>query len=77
MKGKATHSSVLAGDFLGLYSPWGRNEPDTNEHLSVAGLEGRKGIDSGLIHVALDKSCGPLALGISCKRLYGKDLMDE
>ena len=30
-KGKATHSSVLAGEFHGLYSPWGRKELDMTE----------------------------------------------
>ena len=28
-KGKTTHSSVLAGEFHGLYSPWGRKELGT------------------------------------------------
>ena len=27
-KGKATQSSILAGEFQGLYSPWGRKESD-------------------------------------------------
>ena len=30
-KGKATHSSILAGEFHGLYSPWGRKESDMTE----------------------------------------------
>ena len=30
-KGKATHSSILAREFHGLYSPWGRKESDTTE----------------------------------------------
>ena len=30
-KGKATHSSILAGKFHGLYSPWGRKESDMTE----------------------------------------------
>ena len=34
-KGKAIHSSLLAGDFHGPYSPWGRKESDTTEHLSL------------------------------------------
>ena len=33
-KGEATHSSVLPGEFHGLYSPWGRKESDTTERLS-------------------------------------------
>ena len=28
-KGKATHSSILAEEFHGLYSPWGLKESDT------------------------------------------------
>ena len=32
-KGKTTHSSVLAGEFHGLYSPWGRKEKDMTERL--------------------------------------------
>ena len=32
-KGKATHSSILAGEFHGLYSPWGCKEPNTTERL--------------------------------------------
>ena len=34
-KGKAIHSSILAGEFHGPYSPWGRKESDTTEHLSL------------------------------------------
>ena len=30
-KGKATHSSILAGEFHSLYSPWGCQESDTTE----------------------------------------------
>ena len=30
-KGKATHSSILAGEFHGLHSLWGRKESDTTE----------------------------------------------
>ena len=30
-KGKATHSSILAGEFHGLYSSWGHKESDTTE----------------------------------------------
>ena len=33
-KGKATHSSILPGEFHGLYSPWGPEESDTTERLS-------------------------------------------
>ena len=32
-KGKATHSSILV--FHGLYSPWGSNESDMTERLSL------------------------------------------
>ena len=32
-KGKATHSSILAGEFHGLYSTWGHKELDTTEQL--------------------------------------------
>ena len=37
-KGMAAHSSVLAGEFYGQrslagYSPWGRKELDTTEHV--------------------------------------------
>ena len=35
-KGKATHSSILAVKFHGLYSPWGRKESDTTERLSLS-----------------------------------------
>ena len=34
-KGKAAHSSILPGEFHGLYSPWGRKESDTTERLSL------------------------------------------
>ena len=30
-KGTATHSSIVAGEFRGLYSPWGCKESDTTE----------------------------------------------
>ena len=30
-----THSSILAGEFHGLCSPWGRKESDTTEQLSL------------------------------------------
>ena len=33
--GKATHSSILAWKFHGLYSPWGCKELDTTEQLSL------------------------------------------
>ena len=36
-KGKAKHSSILPGEFHGLYSPWGRKKPDTAEQLSLEG----------------------------------------
>ena len=35
-KGKAAHSSILPGEFHGLYSPWGRKESDTTERLSLS-----------------------------------------
>ena len=35
-KGKATHSSTLAGEFHGLYSQWGCKESDTTEQLSLS-----------------------------------------
>ena len=35
-KGKATHSSILAWRFHGLYSPWGHKELDTTEQLSFS-----------------------------------------
>ena len=35
-KGKATHFSSLAGEFHGLYSPWGRKESDITERLSLS-----------------------------------------
>ena len=44
-KGMATHSSLLPGEFHGLYSPWGRRESDTTERhsLSLSGkIEGKK-----------------------------------
>ena len=36
-KGKATHSTPVfwPGEFHGLYSPWGCNESDTTERLSL------------------------------------------
>ena len=37
-KGMATHSSILAGEFHGLRSPWGRKESDTTERHSLEGL---------------------------------------
>ena len=30
-KGKAAHSSILAGEFHGLCNPWGHKESDTTE----------------------------------------------
>ena len=35
-KEKATHSSILAGEFNGLYSPWVHQESDTTERLSLS-----------------------------------------
>ena len=35
-KGTATHSSILAGEFHGLYSPRGHGASDTTERLSLA-----------------------------------------
>ena len=35
-KGKATHSSILAWEFHGLESPWGCQESDTTERLSLS-----------------------------------------
>ena len=32
-KGKAAHSSILAGEFHGLCNPWGHKESDTTERL--------------------------------------------
>ena len=32
-KGKVTHSSILAREFHGLYSPWGCKESDMTEQL--------------------------------------------
>ena len=34
-KGRATHSSIWPGEFRGLYSPWGCNELDMTEWLSL------------------------------------------
>ena len=34
-KGKATHSSTLAGEFHGLYSQWGCKKLDTTERLAL------------------------------------------
>ena len=34
-KGAATHSSILAGEFHGLYSSWGCKESDTTEQLLI------------------------------------------
>ena len=34
-KGKTLHSSILAREFQGLYSPWGLKESDTTERLSL------------------------------------------
>ena len=35
-KGKATHSSILAGESHWLYSPWGHKESDMTERLSLS-----------------------------------------
>ena len=35
-KEMATHSSILTGEFQGLYGPWGHKELDTTEHLSLS-----------------------------------------
>ena len=34
-KEMATRSSILSGEFRGLYRPWGGNELDTTEQLSL------------------------------------------
>ena len=34
-KGKATHYTILAGEFYGLYSRWGRKESNMTEQLSL------------------------------------------
>ena len=34
-KGKATHSSILAWKFHGLYNQWGHKELDTTEWISL------------------------------------------
>ena len=34
-KGMATHSTILAGEFHELYSPWGCKESNTTEQLLV------------------------------------------
>ena len=41
-KGKAAHSSILAGEFHGLYSPWGCKESDMTEQLSLSLFTGIK-----------------------------------
>ena len=42
-KGKATHSSILPGEFHGLCSPWGHKESDTTEQRSrTHSLKGTK-----------------------------------
>ena len=33
-KGTGTHSSILGGEFHGIYSPWGHKESDMTEQLS-------------------------------------------
>ena len=38
-KEKATHSSILAGEFHGLYSPRGCKESDTTEWLSLSPIQ--------------------------------------
>ena len=35
-KGKATHFSILAWEFHGLYSPWAHKESDMTEWLSLS-----------------------------------------
>ena len=35
-KGKAAHSSILAGEFHGLCNPWGHKESDTTEWRSLS-----------------------------------------
>ena len=35
-KGTATYSSILAGEFHGLYSPEGRKESDMTKQLSLS-----------------------------------------
>ena len=38
-KGKATHSSILPGEFHELYSPWSHKESDmTKQHSSESSL---------------------------------------
>ena len=34
--GKTTHTSILANEFHGLYSPWGHKKSDTAERLSLS-----------------------------------------
>ena len=36
LKGMATHSSILVGEFYGLQSPWGHKESDMTEWLSLS-----------------------------------------
>ena len=38
-KGTATHSSILPGEFQGLYSPWGHKESDMTGRLSLSYIE--------------------------------------
>ena len=35
-KGKATHSSILPGEFHGLYSPWDHKELDMTDRPSLS-----------------------------------------
>ena len=35
-KGKAIYSSILVGEFHGLYRPWGCKESDTTEQISLS-----------------------------------------
>ena len=39
-KRKATHSVFWPGEFHGLYSPWGHQESDITEHLSLRFIQG-------------------------------------
>ena len=61
-KGKATHSrlpTLLPGEFLGLYSPWGRKESGTTERLSLSHslIHEDQKINKGLFFFLFAKSC--------------------
>ena len=66
-KGKDTHSSILPGEFHGLYSPWGCKELATTELLSLS-------LSRGFDTVPVCLSIGPDFHAVACRTQVGSGL---